>query len=204
MNRLKTSDNDLIKAIRTGGEVRMRALEQIFKNEGKRLSVIRYLKSKGCSQHDAEDLYQDAIIIFERKVSAGEFMQLASIDNYIFSIVKLNWYNKYRKNQRQSGNEITDDLLLERDVSAYYERQERKGIMNQILSLIGERCKKLLLMFTQSYSMEDIAREIGLTDNVHARKEKYRCLNRMRVKVQNDKALASYIKNQLMPRPDEI
>ena len=193
----------LIKDIRQGGGKRIEALEYIFKDQAQRNKVIRFLKSKGCAEQDAEDLYQDAIIIFDRKAASGEFMQMSSIENFIFSIVKLNWYNRYRQHQKRQDVDVLLERELVEDVSTYYERQERHEMLERILDMFGERCKELLLLFSQGYSMEDIAKRLEITDRFYARKEKYRCLNRIRMKVQADEELAKYIKNQLSPGENE-
>ena len=199
MREGRPKDEMLISDIRHGGKKRVEALEYIFKDQAQRNKIIRFLKSKGCVEQDAEDLYQDAIIIFDRKAASGEFLSMSSIENFIFSIVKLNWYNRYRQYQRTPDADTLFDSKLEEDVSAYYERQERHIMLERILDMFGERCKKLLLLFSQGYSMEDIAEQLGISDRFYARKEKYRCLNRIRMKVQNNEELARYIKNQLSP-----
>ena len=182
----------------------MKALEYIFKSKEKRNGVIRYLKSKGCTQYDAEDLYQDAIIIFDRKVVSGDYLSLSTIDNYIFSIVKLSWLNKYRQNKRRAEEKIEEEMIAEEAVAIYYGRQERATMMRKILSLFGERCLKMLHLFVHGYPIDDIAKAVGMVDAVRVRKEKYRCLNRMRRSVQQHPEFANFIKSQLTPGKNEI
>lgn len=197
MNRHFKTDTEIIEAIRMGGDSRLQALRNIFMDQSKRNKAIRYLKSRGCTLQDAEDLYHDAMIIFDSKASAGEFVKMDSIEAYMMAIVKHGWYNKYRKNRRQSNDEVKEDMLMDVDASAYYERQERGHVMKRILTLVGERCQQLLLMFTQGYAMTEIADRLNMQTDVRVRKEKYRCLNRIRLKIQNDKALSLFIKSQL-------
>ena len=191
------NDAALIEAIRTGGKNRMDALRQIFENTSDRFKILRYLKSKGCPREDAEDIYQDAIIIFDRKVVDGEYMAMASIENFIFSIVKMNWLNKFRSYQRQSENEIEDDMLVEEDVTAYYNRKEKAETLSKVINLVNERCRKILTLFSEGLKTDAIADELNLIDKVRVQKEKYRCLNRIRQKLRANPTLAAYIKNQL-------
>jgi RNA polymerase sigma factor (sigma-70 family) len=203
VNRLIKSDEELIEAIRQGGDMRMQALKKIFEDQAKRDKAIRYVMSRGCPRQDAEDIYQDAIIIFDSKASSGEFLQLNSIEGYILSIVKHNWYNRYRKYQRQSDEEIQEDMVMDEDASRYYERQERGVMMRRILALIGERCQQLLLMNVQGYTMSEIAVRLQMPTDVRVRKEKYRCLSRLRSKVQEDDYIRDFIKTHLTSGPYE-
>ena len=185
--------------MRKGGGLRDQALKKIFLNQTKRLGVLRYLTSKGCSKQDSEDLYHDAIVIFNRKVMSNEFLSIKSIHSYIFNIAKLNWYNKYRHNRRRTEEDIDDQDKIDEDVSTYYDRQERAEMLSKILGSFGERCKKMLLMQSQGYELTEIAKTLDMVDAERVRKEKYRCLNRMRKSVLQDKNFATYIKTHLSP-----
>ena len=189
----------MVEAIRQGGDMRMQALKNIFKDKIRRNKAISYLMSRGCPRQDAEDLYQDAIIIFDNKASKGEFVQLDSIEAYVLTIVKHGWYNRYRKFQRESDQQVEEDMLTDHDASIYYERQERGIMMKRILALIGQRCQEMLLMYTHGFSMNEIASRLNMSNDIHVRKEKYRCLNRMRQKIQQDDDLRIFIKTHLTP-----
>ncbi len=199
MSKVINNDARLIRAIRNGGQERLNALRSIFQDDAKRLKVIRYLTSKGCTREDAEDLYQDAIIIFDRKVVVGDFMELSSIENYIFGIAKLNWFNKFRSYQKRESETVIDEFEVEADVSYYYERNERAEILKQVVNLLGEKCRKLLMLFAHGYSIDAIAKELNFVNKTRATKEKYRCLNRLRQKMRRNSSLANYVKSELTP-----
>lgn len=204
MNDQLKTDDELIAGMRKGGSHQHAALKQIFLDQSKRRAVIGYLTSKGCSQQDAEDLYQDAIIIFVGKVVGNDYLSLKSIDSYVFNIAKLNWYNKFRQNRKRAAGEIDGRDAIEEDVSKYYDRQERAEILKRVLDKFGERCKRMLLMFSQGYQLSEIAETLKMVDAERARKEKYRCLNRMRKRVQQDETLGNFIKTHLMPDENEF
>jgi RNA polymerase sigma factor (sigma-70 family) len=56
---------------------------------------------------------------------------------------------------------------------------ERREILDQVLSRLGDRCKKILLMWAGGYSMEEIAATLDLSSEAMARKTKYKCKNQL-------------------------
>jgi RNA polymerase sigma factor (sigma-70 family) len=189
-------DQDLLEDILLGGNKRRKALEFIYLKSGQRQKVINYLRSKGCRLEDAEDLYQDAIIIFERKVISGAFQRKSSISNFIFGIAKMNWLNKARKNSKTTyldekiGEEVyvpEDELVLE----------ERRKYLDILLDMTGEKCKQILLLFRYDFSMEEIAQIMGFKDKAQSRKEKYRCIKRIRDMLESNSEIMNFIQNEL-------
>ncbi len=53
--------------------------------------------------------------------------------------------------------------------------EERRDVLGQLLNTIGERCRKILELWKLSYSMEEIAEQLGFSSADMARKAKYRC-----------------------------
>lgn len=177
----------------------MSALEEIFKDQSQRQFMLRYLTSKGCSSVDAEDLIQDAMIIFHRKVLDNVDLNIDSIDGYIFNVVKLKWLNRYRSNKKIVNSEVEADLKADPTIVAHMTRQNNGQLLKEVLNNFGERCREMLLMFSQGYDLAEIATSLNMVDAERVSKEKYRCLNRIRKTVLKNRNLGQYIKGLLMP-----
>ena len=54
---------------------------------------------------------------------------------------------------------------------------EQKEILDELLSRLGERCKNVLKLWLNGYSMKEIASKLELTSDTMARKIKYKCKN---------------------------
>ena len=199
MKRQRRNDQELIEEIRVGGARRMSALEEIFKDQSQRQFMLRYLTSKGCSSVDAEDLIQDAMIIFHRKVLDNVDLNIDSIDGYIFNVVKLKWLNRYRSNKKIVNSEVEADLKADPTIVAHMTRQNNGQLLKEVLNNFGERCREMLLMFSQGYDLAEIATSLNMVDAERVSKEKYRCLNRIRKTVLKNRNLGQYIKGLLMP-----
>ena len=67
--------------------------------------------------------------------------------------------------------------------------------MSNILLQVGERCKKILELWKLSYSMEEIAAEVGFSSAQMARKNKYRCHKRLIELLEKHPKLKDLLKN---------
>lgn len=199
MKRNRSTDQELIEAIRSGGESRIHALREIYNRRAARQRMIGYLINKGCDLEDAEDLFQDAFVIFDQNIRSNKFLGQSSIYNYLFGIIKRRWLNKYRSVQRHKSADLGQSAEADIDdsLNRYYELQGRKAVLEEVMSLLGERCRAILHLFSENYSMEEISKKIGINDGERVRKEKYRCLMRLRQKIQAQPALMQQLKNEL-------
>lgn len=55
------------------------------------------------------------------------------------------------------------------------EQKQRQEIFNQILEKTGERCKTIMTLSFEGYSMKEIAEKMNLVSEGMARKIKYNC-----------------------------
>ena len=89
--------------------------------------------------------------------------------------------NKLKRDARTSL--IEDDHEYDRVDFETPESQllddERKAILEGVLSQLGPRCKKVLMMWAGGYTMEEIAQALDLSSEAMARKTKYKCKNQL-------------------------
>lgn len=182
-NRMKGktwTDEELIAAIVKGGNLRNRALYELyFLRKWREKAIAHVLKNKG-NEQDGEDQAQNAFIAFERNIRKEKFRGESSLDTYFFSIIKLQWLKKLR--DRKPLDELQAEHLdeLEESVEEHYINEEKKHYLNIALEQIGERCKVILLMQKVGHSLAEIAQKTGLSSTTMAKKEAYRCKERFR------------------------
>ena len=71
--------------------------------------IRKYLATLGCDAETAEDIFQEALLIYSRKRSQPDFE--LTVDSFFFvrSTSKLLWYNESRK----KSNKLTQSLEVE-------------------------------------------------------------------------------------------
>lgn len=145
--------------------------------------VKRLLRTFGCDGLTAEDLFQEALIIYLRKKNDPDFeFQLAPI-HFIKQTCKLLWYNESRKEQKYGT--ATLEVDPEAIPDSWMEKELQYKQMESALSKIGKQCKELLhLFYGLGWNMVDIAKKLDFRNDKVAKAQKYRCIQKAKDLVQ--------------------
>lgn len=175
MTKNQWNDKRIIDAISGGTKERNAALRYIFKNLEWKSLAIRHVRSHGGNEQDGEDVFQDAIILFDRNLRQGVFQGNSTLKTYFYSIVKWHWLGQLRKKRPQEEFAPKHERGEEESVEARVIGDEKKSFLQKALDQIGPRCKKILNLYGQKYTMEEIAKEMSLANANMAKKATYRC-----------------------------
>lgn len=157
----------------------------------KYFDTVKYfiLKNKGSSA-DADDVFQDTMLVLVEKMRMDNFVLTASIKTYIVAISKNIWFKKLRN----SGIEIAYDQLHE---SNFYEEinldiESEKTYVDKIkgyLSKITDHCSRLINdLFYNGKELADIQTEYGYTTRHNAVNQKHKCISQIRkIKAEEEK-----------------
>jgi RNA polymerase sigma factor (sigma-70 family) len=192
------NDEEIVDALRSADDVRRQeALFVLFKSSDLRNKIFRYVFDQGADAETAREIFQFALVTFEQKVRTGAFEKRSGVHTYILGIVKWHLLNERRKKSR-----ITEFNPLTHAGAAFVEPVEdalsdemRNAALYQIIDQLGERCRKLLPRWAQNAAPEEIAREFGFSSPEMAKKETYRCRQKMIAFVENN----PHLKNLLKP-----
>lgn len=143
----------------------------------------RLLRTFGCDALTAEDLFQEALIIYLRKKNEPGFeFQLAPI-HFIKQTCKLLWFNAARKEQKQGAGSLEVDL--EAAPETWMEKEIQYKQLEGALEKIGKQCKELLhLFYGLGWNMVDIAKKLDFRNDKVAKAQKYRCMQKAKDLVQ--------------------
>jgi RNA polymerase sigma factor (sigma-70 family) len=138
------------------------------------------LKNNGTRQ-EAEDIFQEGLVIFCNKVTKPNFILSASINTYLFSVCKLLWLDELKKKNKTIKNdfiELTDANLVDElndDIDA--DKPIKKA--QEAVMKLGEKCRELLeLFYFKKLSMKEIAVKLGFASEKGAKNQKYRCIEK--------------------------
>lgn len=141
--------------------------------------VKRFLKSKGCKVPDAEDIFQEALLIYTRKLNEPDFELTTDPFNYVMNTSKFLWYNQSRKENKYRYTEIHENVSSEEE--EWITKELKLSKIEKALSQIGEKCQKLLqLLYDHGLSMSEIAERIGLRNGNAAKVQKFRCIQKVK------------------------
>lgn len=143
-------------------------------------TVKAFILKYGGSESDAEDIFQEALIVFYTKTLNTDFNLEVKAHTYLFSICKYKWKDELKKKNRN----ITFSEEFDIPVHTEFEEEEEEvsiSKLNEIIGSLGDICKNILSDYYYSkLSMAEIAQKMGYKNENTAKTQKYKCLERAR------------------------
>ncbi|PBQ33053.1 RNA polymerase [Sphingobacteriaceae bacterium] len=144
------------------------------------------LKNSG-SRQDAEDIYQEALIILIRKLKTPDFVLTSSLTTYLYSICRFLWSERLKKQSKriEVDLETTQQASAEHHLETLYKTESENTLAEKAFHQLGEKCKQLLLLFYfKKMSMRDIAAKLNFGSEKVAKNQKYRCIEKAKENLQ--------------------
>lgn len=159
--------------------------DQTLKELYRKLPDIKsFLAAKGCPNTDAEDVFQEALLIFSRKLDEPDFELTVEPFHYVKNTCKFIWYNTSRKNAKMRTDEISDTPDFVDD--QWIEKELKLRRIETAITKIGQKCQQLLKMFYGGgATMSEIARKLGMRNDKVAKAQKYRCIHKVKEVLEN-------------------
>ena len=167
-------EKQLIEALRRGEN---EAYKTVYKEH---FSLLKsFILKNGGSVTDAQDVFQEALVTFAKKLVNPDFELTCSIRTYLYSVVRFKWLNFQRdkKNLVELDEEfliLTDTSDTEIEKKKQYEKKHQ--LMSKVLVKLKEDCKKIIIdYYYKNIPLLDIAAALGLTEG-SIRVKKHRCM----------------------------
>lgn len=187
------TDEAIVRAVASGGTERDAALQDWFNDQGLQRWVRQYAVQHGGREADGEDLYHDTFITFDRLIREGKYRGEASLKTFFCSIAKWQWLNK----QRKAGRTVAMDQAAEPEIANFTEDEmydrERQQVMERMLEGLGVKCKRLLTLYQLSYSMKEIAADMGYSSDQVAMNQCSECRKKLKTLIENNDELKDFL-----------
>jgi RNA polymerase sigma factor (sigma-70 family) len=147
--------------------------------------VRKLITSNGGKKEDAEDLFQEALIVLYRKATEPSFTLTSSAGTYLYSICRYMWKDELKKRNRTVALKAEQDMeKLESDFNEAVEKENKLKLAEDIIRSLGEKCRELLrLFYFEMLSMKSIAQKLGFSSEKIAKNQKYKCIERAKNKL---------------------
>jgi RNA polymerase sigma factor (sigma-70 family) len=175
------SDEDIIAQIQAGNERSLNALYDKCKSK-----AIRFLTINGADYETAQDIFQDAMVLFYEKVRKGNFEQRSTIQTYLNSVCRNIFLNIIRgEKEIKIPLDIVIDINILDTIDVYEEEKEIRisKIETELLNLKnkGGKCFEMLYAyFYEGKNMKEIAKQFEYTDADNAKHQKARCQKQLK------------------------
>ena len=149
--------------------------------------IKRFLITLGCPSKDAEDVFQEALLLFSRKLDEPKFELTVAPYYYVKNTCKFIWYNASRKKAKLRTEEISEVSAF--DDQEWMEKELKLRQIETAITRIGQKCQQLLkLFYGGNATMSEIAKKLGLRNDKVAKAQKYRCIHKVKEVLENTDA----------------
>jgi len=146
------------------------------------------LNNKG-NLEDAEDIFQDALLILYEKLYADNFKVYTCLGIYVSGISKNLWLKKLRNKEflieipenYYTKNQAEINLAIENERDYWHK-------LNDYINSISTHCKNLIQdIFIKNKSIDEIQSKYQYSSKHNAQNQKHKCVEQIRKIKNNDK-----------------
>jgi RNA polymerase sigma factor (sigma-70 family) len=160
------------------------SFNEVYEKEFPR--IARLVLSHGGTVETACDIFQDAMVILLEKIGHGKLTLSASIGTYLYSVCRHILGDQFRRNKRDQKMKAWYTEKYRDDIFFPWEKPDHYARVAEVMDRIGEPCKALLEWFYyRQKDWESIASALGYKDAASARNQKYKCLEKIRSRVES-------------------
>ncbi len=144
-------------------------------------SVASYIKQNLGNNEDAEDIFQEAIIVLLQKARQPDFVLTSSLKTYLYSVAKNLWLKRLRDNKVK----ISDaDFILTNYASETLDLEPEKSREEKVenwLLKITRNCQNILkALFFYEVPMNSLMVKMGWKNKHTASNQKHKCIQQIK------------------------
>jgi RNA polymerase sigma factor (sigma-70 family) len=144
--------------------------------------IVKLVIRNHGSIQNAEDIFQDALMIIYEKICKNDLKIQSSFCGYLYSVAKNIWY-KQLQNNNLNVVFIDDVQHDDMDTSFFVDESipDNFELIAKVIDSLGESCKALLeYYYFKKMNWVDIAKNMGYSNAGSARNQKYKCVERIK------------------------
>lgn len=168
------SNTDLLNGILRNDTI---VLQYIYKNFYSNINF--FIKKNNGDDDDANDIFQESIIIIYRKLKANELVLDCTFDTYLYSICRFLWLKtlEKRKIEKESikDNHEFNDEIYDDSLEEIADLNDRYRLYQKHFANLGKDCQKILQLYFDKVPLKNIAQIMGFKSEKYAKKRKYHC-----------------------------
>jgi len=173
-------DDNLLEQLRTGENT---AFDHLYSSCFP--SIVHYIRQNNGSEQDAEDIFQEAVIVLLGKIRQPGFILTSSLKTYLFSIAKNLWLKELRRVRLMAvSNELFSPEVPDHTTEPEdHSMQKLSGWLKKITAY----CQRILsALFYHNIPMDRLMLKMGWKNKHTAAQQKYKCLQQIEKQAKED------------------
>ena len=154
-------------------------------------SIASYIMHNMGNREDAEDIFQESVVVLLLKVRQPDFVLTSSLKTYLYAVAKNLWLKRLRDSKLiifdeespLTNQNISEDIPFE----IHPEISEEEKV-NDWLERITDNCKRILkAIYFFEEPMENLMIRMGWKNKHTANNQKYKCIQQVKNVKEQDK-----------------
>jgi RNA polymerase sigma factor (sigma-70 family) len=152
-------------------------LQSIYKNFYSKINF--FIKKNNGDDDDANDVFQEAIIIIYRKLKANDLVLDCTFETYLYSVCRFLWLKqlerrKLEKEKIKDNHEYNEDIYDD-NLEKVVDLNDRYRLFQKHFANLGKDCQKVLQLYFDKVPLKSIAQIMGFKSEKYAKKRKFKC-----------------------------
>ncbi len=181
--KINLEDVEIIKGLANGNK---KVIDYLYDHYF--TDIFLFVKKNSGNLNDAEDVFQDALLLIYQKVIHEKVVMHNGFQIYLFVVCKHIWIRKLnrQKNYKRILNEISVSGINLENIESSIEKVEKKKLYLDHIDLLSERCKEMIRLSESGKSLEEIAKILNIESVHYTKKVKYKCKERLIRSIKSD------------------
>ena len=193
------TDQSLLQSLRSDSNPD-EAIRHLYRTQFR--STAAYIKQNSGTEEDAEDIFQELVLVFIEILKKDKFRGESSVSTFLYALTRNIWLNELNKR----GKSKRRDEIFEKgkdafalDVSHLIADRETKMQLMKVVDKLGETCKKILLAFYfENLAIKEILQTLNYENEQVVRNKKYKCLKQLEQMMIAEPDLVKNLKSALL------
>lgn len=148
--------------------------------------VRRFVLNNNGTSDDAEDIFQDTMLVMVEKLRLDNFVLTAAPKTYVMAIAKNLWLKKLRKVYRETKYDDRNDdayhLLSDDEINLAVDQEKSYwDKLQRYMTKITAHCSRLIQdMFFKHKPVEQVQIEYGYSSRHNTVNQKHKCVEQIR------------------------
>jgi RNA polymerase sigma factor (sigma-70 family) len=150
--------------------------------------LIRQLvKTNNGSDTDADDVFQDAILVIYRKIKENKLNLYVAFGTYLYAVAKKIWQNELkRRTQKACSIDECNDLHDVDDIEEDLIKNEKHKLVWEHFEKLSKDCQKIIKLFIDGHTITEVTAIMKYSSEQHTKNRRLRCKNSLITHIIND------------------
>ena len=154
--------------------------------------ITRFIVKNQGNEQDAQDIFQEAIMIIYANARKDGFALTCSFYTYLHAICRNLWLRHLKEKRKMSVTFSANwEYLNETEFEEAAREEEQFQLYWRHFKSLGKDCQRLLNLFFKGESMQTIMKVMGFGSEGYARKRKFQCKEKLMNLISRDPEFGS-------------